>query len=178
MILTLMIIILVVALLSNHKQGYKRYEALKQEAKLIVKEKKNRFYQFCNRLSGGLLIGTAIYMMVGCALGQLNGNVLLISIMIYLVSYYILEYSPHAEWCVIQEGILIKRQMITMNWENIVDYGWVIRDKQLILKINYKGKGIVIRKGELLVPKEKKAFLEKLFKEKLPYLQPTLGNQL
>ena len=178
MILTLMLIILIVALLSNHKQGYKRYEAFKQEARLIVKEKNNIFYEFCNRLSRGLLISIAIYMMIGCTLGHLNGNILLVSTLIYLASYYILEYTPHTEWSVIQGGILIKRQVMTMNWENIVDYGWVIRGEQLILKINYKGKGIVIRKGELIVPKENKVFLEKLFKEKLPYLQPTLGNQL
>ncbi len=178
MILILIMIILLVALLSNHKQGCKRYEALKQEAKLIVKEKNNRFYEFCNRLPGVLLIGIATYMMIGCIVGQLHGNILLISILIYLVSYYILEYTPYTEWSVIERGILIKRQLMTMNWENIVDYGWVIRDKQLILKIKYKGKGIVIRKGELIVPKEQKAFLEKILKEKLPYLQPTLGDEL
>ncbi len=176
MLLGFIVILFLVSIASSKRQGEKRYNQLCKVAEWVVEEKLGVFHSMSNHLSWILLVAISGYIVIGCIVGQLNSYLLLGGVVVYLINYYVLEYTPHTMWCLLQGGLLSKRQFIAMNWENIVAYRWVTRGEKLILKVDYKGKGIVTRKCELIVPQEMKTFLEEQLKVKVPYFEVILEN--
>ena len=85
----------------------------------------------------------------------------------YLFLYYALEYISHHKWCLTEEGLRSSRQIEVIGYERIVNFTWYESANKLILRVNYKGRGIVTRKSDYVVPPKKRQEVEKILKSKV-----------
>ncbi len=152
-VLYIIIVIFLGALIKNEANAKKKYIKACETAVFQITSLKRKSEKRAKQISLAILIGLGLYILISGILRCTNGNIILFVAMLYMISYYALEYLPHSSWCVTPLGILCERHMSPILWENMMYYKWV-NTKQLLLQIGYKGKGIANRRCELHINQE------------------------
>lgn len=146
--------IFILAILMSEVKRVKKFNAAYDEAAFKVMSKKYTMENKVEIGSDGILVIAALYMIITLLQSKLNAHFMLILVVLYLVSYYVKEYMVHYKWSISERGIFASRLIDIISWENIVNYKIFKTAKKDVLRINYKGRGIITRKCDLLMPKQ------------------------
>lgn len=164
--LGIMLTICMGAIVHAYGSGRRKYISLRNEIILEGGDEESK-------LEKGVMIGSLITMGILvvffsiCAFRNTFYDVVFMWILfLYLIFYYAMEYVAHYKWCILKDGIRSSRQLQTIGWENVVGYQWYDRRDLLILRISYKGKGIMTRKSDYVVKYNQRMRIEEIIKEK------------
>ena len=163
----LILIVWLIALLTTQRKALKTYEVLEND-KVISSGLEEGKMEIILRYAGVvILIGFVAVVMYGAFTKKFNERVMLYLVAIYLMIYYAMEYISHHRWCMTNEGLRSSRQLELIGFEKVVNFTWYEKTNGLILRVNYKGRGIVTRKSDYVVPLKKRKEVEKFLKERV-----------
>lgn len=163
----LILIVWLAALLNTQHKAQKTYEHIEKE-KIIKSGLDESHIEVVLRYAGGIiLIGFVLVVIWGAVTKHFNEQIMLYLVAIYLFAYYLAEYISHHRWCMTKEGLRSSRQLELIGFEKIVNFTWYERPEKLILRVNYKGRGIVTRKSDYVVPLKKRREVEQFLKGKV-----------
>ena len=142
----------------NRKQSIKKYERVKAEAYFASHPQKQKYLDGVSLL-GWVGIGLGILLIGGCFFyPEYERQLLLTYMVIFLGCYYLSVYEESIHWLIYKEGVWSRLQVRPMTWENIIGYEWRQYRGRLILRISYKGRGIMLQSTSLVVsPEEQQA---------------------
>lgn len=161
-IVSVIVIAFLVAMMKSRLRGKQIYEAL--ETIFIGGKKESRLERNLKLGAGILLIALMGLFIAGSSVNVLSEGAFLGITLLYLSFYYAMEYTSHHKWCMTKEGFMSSRQLNPTGWENVVNYEWKKRKERLVLKVIYKGRGIMYRKCELVVDPSSRKEVERLLK--------------
>lgn len=131
------------ALYHNRKQGEKRYIQAEKSAWLTASlEEYPHSFKRQGWQSWGLMVVIILYLVVGMII-PLNQMVTLVLMLLFLLLYYASFYTVRREWFMDVEGLWSRQQMGPIPYENIQSYEWRSYGGKQVLRVHYKGKGIV-----------------------------------
>nr|WP_302597902.1 hypothetical protein [uncultured Cellulosilyticum sp.] len=163
----LILIVWLVALLSTQHRAKKTYELLEKE-KIIKSGLDESRMEVILRYAGGvILIGFVLVVIWGAVTKNFDERIMLYLVAGYLLIYYAMEYISHYRWCMTKDGLRSSRQLELIGFEKVVNFTWYERPEKLILRVNYKGRGIVTRKSDYVVPLKKRKDVEQFLKSKV-----------
>lgn len=138
------------ALYKNRKRAEKRY--IEEKGKAILRFEGSSKKQF-KQLQ--IMLRIIIIMIVGylvvAAVYPLNQLPILLLILIFLILYYSSLYIVNDEWFISKEGVWSSHLNDVIGFENIIGYEWRTYKTEELLRISYKGKGIMIQKSDFRV---------------------------
>ncbi len=156
-----------VALLGTKHKAQKTYNILEKE-KVIHSGLDESSMEVALRYAGNIiLIGFVVIVIWGAFTKGFNERIMLYLVAIYICIYYILEYIAHHRWCMTKEGLRSSRQLEVIGFEKVVNFTWYEKKDKLILRVNYKGRGIVTRKSDYMVPIKKRREVEQFLKSRV-----------
>ncbi|WP_054741489.1 hypothetical protein [Cellulosilyticum ruminicola] len=161
----LILIVWLGALLRTQQKALKTYDGLETKKVISSGMEEGKMEQILRYGGIVILIGFVAVVMYGAATKAFNERIMLYLVAIYLVIYYMLEYISHHRWCMTKEGLRSSRQLELIGFEKVVNFTWYEKANGLILRVNYKGRGLVTRKSDYLVPSNKRKEVEKFLKE-------------
>ena len=156
-----------VALLYTQYKGRQKYKVIEHTQLIGSDLEEGKLEKILRVASVGVLVVFVTIVLWGVLKGYLDESIMLYLVATYLFIYYALEYICHHRWCFTEEGLCSSRQLEIIGFEKIVSFTWYERPHQLILRVNYKGRGIVTRKSDYVVPENKRREVEKLLKNKV-----------
>lgn len=163
----LILIVWLAALLGAQHRAQKTYKVLEKD-KIIKSGLEEGKMEVVLRYAGiVILIGFVAVVIWGAVTKQFNERVMLYLVALYLCIYYAMEYISHHKWCITQDGLRSSRQLELIGFEKVVNFTWYERAEKLILRVNYKGRGIVTRKSDYIVPASKRKEIECFLKSKV-----------
>lgn len=74
----------------------------------------------------------------------------------YCGGYYVEMYMPYENWFLDQQALWVKGVNGPIGFENIVGYEWYEYSNKLLLRVQYKGRGIMLIKKDLRVAHQQK----------------------
>lgn len=163
----LILIVWLVALLGTQHKAQKTYARVEKEKIIKSGLEESRMETILRYTGGIILVGFVLVVIWGAFTKQFNERVMLYLVAIYLLIYYIMEYISHHRWCMTKEGLRSSRQLELIGFEKVVNFTWYERTDKLILRVNYKGRGIVTRKSDYVVPFKKRKEVENFLKSKV-----------
>ncbi len=161
------LIVWLMALLRTQQRALKTYERLETQKVISSDMEECKMEQLLRHAGIVILIGFVAVVIYGAVSKSFNERMMLYLVAIYLVIYYMLEYISHHRWCMTKEGLRSSRQLELIGFEKVVNFTWYEKASGLILRVNYKGRGLVTRKSDYLVPLKKRKEVENFLKERV-----------
>lgn len=163
----IILIVWLTALLATQQKALKTYEVLEGQQIISSGEEEGKVETILRYAGVVILIGFVGVVIYGAIMKSFNERVMLYLVAIYLVIYYMMEYISHHRWCMTKDGLRSSRQLELIGFEKVVNFTWYEKTNGLILRVNYKGRGLVTRKSDYLVPLKKRKEVEKFLKERV-----------
>lgn len=154
-IIILIFLALGYSLYSNHKKTVKKYIEEKQGAWIKSREEADCKIK-CGERSKNILGGFLLIYCLGNLVLNWSEQGLMLIIIVYLTLYYIMQYSTHEEWFFNALGLWGYGLVDVVRFENILAYEWREYRKKLILRVRYKGKGIMTLTSDFVVKEQQK----------------------
>lgn len=161
------LIVWLMALLRTQQKALKTYEHLETQKVISSGMEEGKMEQILRHAGIVILVGFVGVVIYGAVMKSFNERIMLYLVAIYLVIYYMLEYISHHRWCMTKEGLRSSRQLELIGFEKVVNFTWYEKANGLILRVNYKGRGLVTRKSDYLVPVKKRKEVENFLKERV-----------
>ncbi|PHV71628.1 hypothetical protein CS063_03430 [Sporanaerobium hydrogeniformans] len=170
-ILSSIIILCTFSILQVYPRAKRRYKACLE--KQLIKSK-----QQLSEVEKIFMLGNAILLLLFSGMvcisiwtKTFNEALLLGVAVIYLGIYYMQEGLIQSEWVFYTEGLMGRRCNEPIEWQNILDYTFEERKGKDILKLRYKGKGLVIRRSVWQVTSYEKQVIQEILEK---YVSVTL----
>ncbi len=164
-ILTILIIVCTGSILRTYPKANKQYKECLKRSLIVSTEKLSKKEQALLWASAGALMVFVVLIILSIWMKVFNEALLLGIAILFLGIYYTQEGTMQNEWTFCKEGLMVRRSIGIIEWQNILTYHFEKLKREEILKISYKGKGLVIRKMTLKIEEEQiKAIRELLEK--------------
>ncbi len=150
-ILTILIIGCTGSILRTYPKTHKKYKECLKRSLIVSTQKLSKREQALQWASAGALMVFAVLMILSIWMKVFNEALLLGVAILYLGLYYIQEGTMQNEWTFCKEGLMVRRSIEIIEWQNILTYHFEKSKREETLKISYKGKGLIIRKMTLKI---------------------------
>ena len=155
LVLGLIFLGLGIGLFRNQKAVKKRFEKAKVKSILSSKQKASSIYGLIQKGQLGLTMIIAIYLCLGY-IRPMNETPVLILMLLFLGTYYGMYYMSNEEWFFDEQGLWTSHLSGHIGFENIVGYECRVYREMLIIRVKYKGRGIMINSCDLKVAEDQK----------------------
>lgn len=154
-----------VGLWRNQKKARKRFENARADGILFSDKQEKPSVSYLQKGQLGVTCVMSIYLLISVFV-PLSQTPILILLLVFLASYYAMHYLASTAWFFDKKGLWTSQANDEIGFENIVGYEWRDYKDVLILRIKYKGKGIMLISCDLVVaPNKKKSVAELLNKQ-------------
>lgn len=155
-----------VGLKHNQKNAKARFERAKTAGILFSDQAQGKSFQYLQKVQLGTAGLLALYLLVSVFV-PLSQKPILILLLVFLGSYYAMHYFADKAWFFDKQGLWTSHVNGFIGFENIVGYEWRVYKNELILRVRYKGRGIMLITCDLVVRSDKKEAVAKVLDERM-----------
>ena len=155
LVLGLIFLGLGVCLYHSGQKANRRFKKAKTNGILFSEQAAPKSYHMLQKGQLALTVLMAIYLLVSYFV-PLSQTPILILLLLFLGTYYAMHYCSNVDWFFDKAGLWTSHLSGYIGFENIVGYEWREYKTGLILRVKYKGRGIMLMTSDLVVKEDKK----------------------